>query len=159
MSLWLEEEGTALIGSGRYYDNTAAILGSTVDDSLDSLGLNQGAIRFYAIVGEDVFLAKVSTFTFWALLNQASIFVPSGRQSSVCGFLAFFCFFAALALSGENATRQAISQIYFFYLFVSFFTLLPLKSLFTFLLLKACNTLQHRAGGNLCRSPRSLGQR
>ncbi|CUQ26395.1 Uncharacterised protein [Segatella copri] len=58
MSLWLEEEGTALIGSGRYHDNTAAILGSTVDDRLDSLGLNQGAIRFHAIVGENVFLAE-----------------------------------------------------------------------------------------------------
>jgi len=57
MGLWLEEESTALIGSGRYYDNAAAILGCTVDDSLDSLGLNQSAIRFYAIIGEDVFLA------------------------------------------------------------------------------------------------------
>ena len=33
MGLWLEEESTALIGSGRYYDNAAAILGCTVDDS------------------------------------------------------------------------------------------------------------------------------
>lgn len=46
MGLWLEEESTALIGSGRYYDNAAAILGCTVDDSLDSLGLNQSAIVF-----------------------------------------------------------------------------------------------------------------
>ena len=58
MGLWLKEEGTALIGSSRYHDNAAAILGSTVDDRLDSLGLNQGAIRLYAIVGEDVFLAQ-----------------------------------------------------------------------------------------------------
>ena len=58
MSLWLEEEGTALIGSGRYHDNATAILGSTVDDSLDSLGLNQGTIRLYTIVGENVFLAQ-----------------------------------------------------------------------------------------------------
>ena len=58
MSLWTEEEGTALIGSGRHHDNATAILGSTVDDRLDSLGLNQGTIRFHAIVGEDVFLPQ-----------------------------------------------------------------------------------------------------
>ena len=58
MSLWTEEEGTALIGSGRHHDNATAILGSTVDNSLDGLGLNQGAIRFHAIVGENVFLAQ-----------------------------------------------------------------------------------------------------
>ena len=120
MGLWLEEEGTALIGSSRYHDNAAAILGSTVDDRLDSLGLDQGAIRLYTIVGEDVFLAQGIYVYLWALLNQASIFVPSG-QSSVCAFYAFFCFLAALALSGENATRQAISQIYFF-MICSFFT-------------------------------------
>ena len=58
VGLRLEEEGTALIGSGRNHDDTAAILGSTVDDRLDGLGLNQGTIRLYAIVGEDVFLAQ-----------------------------------------------------------------------------------------------------
>ena len=58
MGLLAEEEGTALIGSGRNYDDATAFLGCTVDDCLDSLGLNQGAICFYTIVGEDVLLAQ-----------------------------------------------------------------------------------------------------
>jgi len=36
------------------------------------------------------------------------------------------------------------------------FTLLPLKSLFTFFPLQACNTLRRLAGGNRCRNPQSL---
>ena len=58
MGLWTEEEGTALIGTGRNDDDAAAIFGCTVDDRLDGLGLNQGTIRLYAIVGEDVFLPQ-----------------------------------------------------------------------------------------------------
>ena len=58
MGLRAEEEGTALIGSGRNYNDAAAFLGCTVDDRLDGLGLNQGAVCFYTIVGEDVFLAE-----------------------------------------------------------------------------------------------------
>ena len=93
MGLRFEEEGTALIGSGRNHDDAAAFLGCTVDDCLDGLGLNQGAICFYAIVGEDVFLAE-GIYVY--LLGVAEPGIHLGAVGPkfglrLLGFLLFLC--------------------------------------------------------------------
>ena len=91
VGLGLEEEGSALVGSGGDNDDSAAFLRRLVDDGLYGLGLDQRTVVLHTIVGDDILLAERIDIYFLCIAEPGIHPGAVGPKFSLCllGFLLF----------------------------------------------------------------------